>query len=215
MNKLYTKKAVTYILQQCPELITLFDTVGQFNFDPEHRDVHESLIRSITSQMISTVAAKTILSRLVEKANILSNTISTDFPDLRTLSLLDSQILRTLGYSQNKAFAICQVIEKSISGELPNSTTIQSMSDTEIISTMTSLRGIGQWSAEMLLIWSLARPDIWPVDDLGIRRGFRLWRGDLDMPTPKQLRLWGEQFRPYRTLLALYFWKLSDQSKGK
>jgi 3-methyladenine DNA glycosylase/8-oxoguanine DNA glycosylase len=88
------------------------------------------------------------------------------------------------------------------------------MSDEEIIARLTSVRGIGRWTAEMLLLFELARPDIWPVHDYGVQKGFAKTFGRRKLPTPKQLAKLGEKWRPYRSFAAWYFWRALD-NKGR
>jgi DNA-3-methyladenine glycosylase II len=87
------------------------------------------------------------------------------------------------------------------------------MSDDEIIMRLTTVRGIGRWTVEMLLLFDLGRPDVWPVDDYGVRKGFAKTFGRRKLPTPKQLMKFGEKWRPYRSVAAWYFWRALDKSE--
>ena len=85
------------------------------------------------------------------------------------------------------------------------------MSDDEIVARLTTVRGIGRWTVEMLLLFDLGRPDVWPVDDYGVRKGFAKTFGKRKLPTPKQLMKFGEKWRPYRSVAAWYFWRALDE----
>jgi 3-methyladenine DNA glycosylase/8-oxoguanine DNA glycosylase len=87
------------------------------------------------------------------------------------------------------------------------------MSDDEIITRLTAVRGIGRWTVEMLLLFDLGRPDVWPVDDYGVRKGFAKTFGRRQLPTPKQLMKFGEKWRPYRSMAAWYFWRALDTAE--
>ncbi len=87
------------------------------------------------------------------------------------------------------------------------------MSDEEIITRLTTVRGIGRWTAEMLLLFDLGRPDVWPAADYGVQKGFAKTFGRRKLPTPKQLFRLGEKWRPYRSVAAWYFWRALDQQK--
>src|SRR6266545_4159204 len=87
------------------------------------------------------------------------------------------------------------------------------MSDDEIVARLTTVRGIGRWTVEMLLLFDLGRPDVWPVDDYGVRKGFAKTFGRRKLPTPKQLMKHGKKWRPYRSVAAWYFWRALDEIK--
>ncbi len=212
------KKAIQHCTAISPELVNLFSEIGDLNFKPSGRDLHEALIRSVTSQMISTAAANTITRKLIARAynvSIESLPVPAVFPQLSQLATLSHDDLRAVGYSNAKALAIREIGEKAITGELPTRQGLDKLSDDEIIKLLVPLRGIGKWTVEMFLIFTLGRSDVWPVDDFGVREGFRLWHGDTQQSTPKQLRGWAEPFAPYRSILALYFWKWADRNKVK
>jgi DNA-3-methyladenine glycosylase II len=201
-----------------PELGKLFDEIGTIDFVPKQRPLYEALIRSITSQMISTRAATTIVGKLAAFCGGVpiapySPEHPHSFPTLDQLSDLSHDDLRSIGYSNNKSLAIREIVQKSLGGELPTVTELETMSDDDIIRILVPLRGIGQWTVEMLLIFTLGRTDVWPVDDFGVREGYRLWTGDTEQLKPKQLRDWAEPYHPYHTTLALYFWKWADRNK--
>ena len=221
-NKVLSKRI---IMQHCKKLTLLnsqfadlFYEIGPLDFVPKSCELYEALIRSITSQMISTAAASTITKKLIRRAYALTDDsveTPTVFPPLQLLALLSHDDLRTVGYSNNKSLAIAEIVAKSISGELQTIAVLESMTDSDIIKLLVPLRGIGQWSVEMFLIFTLGRANVWPVDDYGVREGFRCWHGDAEQTKPKQLQLWADPYRPYRSVLALYLWRWADRKKNK
>src|SRR3989442_8001862 len=121
------------------------------------------------------------------------------------------ETLRAAGLSRAKIAAIKDLAAKTLDGTVPSSRALLRMSDDEIVARLTTVRGIGRWTVEMLLLFDLGRPDVWPVDDYGVRKGFAKTFGKRQLPTPKQLMKHGEQWRPYRSLAAWYFWRALDQ----
>ena len=110
--------------------------------------------------------------------------------------------------------AIRDIAEKSLSGVVPGSKAIARLSDEEIIARLTQVRGVGRWTVEMLLIFTLGRPDVWPVDDYGVRTGYKIAYGLPDLPTPKELQALGERFRPHRSVAAWYLWRATDTNRS-
>src|SRR6266498_5168285 len=118
--------------------------------------------------------------------------------------------LRSAGLSRAKIAAIKDLAAKTIDGTVPSGHALLRMSDDEIVARLTTVRGIGRWTVEMLLLFDLGRPDVWPVDDYGVRKGFAKTFGRRKLPTPKQLIKSGEKWRPYRSVAAWFFWRALD-----
>ena len=121
------------------------------------------------------------------------------------------ETLRAAGLSRAKVAAIKDLGAKTIDGTVPSGRALLRMSDDEIIEHLTQVRGIGRWTVEMLLLFDLGRPDVWPVDDYGVRKGFAKTFRRRKLPTPKQLMRVGEKWRPYRSVAAWYFWRALDE----
>ena len=102
---------------------------------------------------------------------------------------------------------------KAMDGTVPTTAVIQRLDDDAIVDRLIAVRGIGRWTVEMLLIFQLGRPDVLPVDDFGVRNGFRIAYKRRAMPTPKELMRYGERWRPYRTAAAWYLWRAADRAK--
>ncbi len=115
--------------------------------------------------------------------------------------------LRGAGLSRAKVAAIKDLATHALGGVVPSSRAIRELTDAQIVEQLTVVRGIGPWTVEMLLIFHLGRPDVWPVTDYGVRKGFARAYRLKDLPSPKELIEHGEKWRPYRTIAAWYFWR--------
>jgi len=165
----------------------------------------DALAESIAYQQLSGKAAATIFGRvraLYPKRKWL---------DPEQLLATPDESLRAAGLSRAKTAALKDLGAKTIDGTVPSGRALLRMSDDEIIARLTQVRGIGRWTVEMLLLFDLGRPDVWPVDDYGVRKGFAKTFGRRKLPTPKQLVKIGEKWRPYRSVAAWYFWRALDQ----
>jgi DNA-3-methyladenine glycosylase II len=164
----------------------------------------DALAESIAYQQLNGKAAATIWGRvraLYPKKKYLDPKLVLKTPDEK---------LRAAGLSRSKAAALKDLAAKTIDGTVPTGRRLARMSDEEIVARLTTVRGIGRWTVEMLLLFDLGRPDVWPVHDYGVRKGFAQIFGKRKLPTPKQLLKYGEKWRPYRSVAAWYFWRALD-----
>jgi 3-methyladenine DNA glycosylase/8-oxoguanine DNA glycosylase len=164
----------------------------------------DALAESIAYQQLSGKAAATIWGRvraLYPRRRHLDPKLVLDTPD---------QTLRAAGLSRSKVAALKDLAAKTIDGTVPSVGALAKMSDEEIVERLIAVRGIGRWTVEMLLLFDLGRPDVWPVHDYGVRKGFAKAFGRRKLPTPKQLIKLGEKWRPYRSVAAWYFWRALD-----
>ncbi|MGA9854068.1 MAG: DNA-3-methyladenine glycosylase 2 family protein [Gammaproteobacteria bacterium] len=164
----------------------------------------EALLRAITYQQLSGKAAATIHGRLLDL-----------FPDglaPESLLALPESTLRGAGLSHNKLLAVRDLATKTLDGSVPDFTVMDTLTDAEIVERLTTVRGIGRWSAEMLLIFTLGRSDVLPVDDLGIRKGFQLAYGMRRLPTAVTLRRTARAWAPFRSAASWYLWRALDTS---
>ena len=164
----------------------------------------DALAESIAYQQLTGKAAATIFARvraLYPKRKWL---------DPKQLLATPDETLRAAGLSRAKTAALKDLAAKTIDGTVPSGRALVRMTDDEIITRLTTVRGIGRWTVEMLLLFDLGRPDVWPVDDYGVRKGFAKTFGRRKLPTPKQLMKFGEKWRPYRSMAAWYFWRALD-----
>ena len=164
----------------------------------------DALAESIAYQQLTGKAAATIFGRvraLYPKRKWL---------DPKQLLATPNETLRAAGLSRAKTAALKDLAAKTIDGTVPSGRALLRMTDDEIITRLTTVRGIGRWTVEMLLLFDLGRPDVWPVDDYGVRKGFAKTFRRRKLPTPKQLMKFGEKWRPYRSVAAWYFWRALD-----
>jgi 3-methyladenine DNA glycosylase/8-oxoguanine DNA glycosylase len=167
----------------------------------------DALAESIAYQQLNGKAAASIWNRvraLYPKRKRLDPAKVLATPD---------ETLRAAGLSRAKIAAIKDLAAKTLDGTVPSSRALLRMSDDEIVARLTAVRGIGRWTVEMLLLFDLGRPDVWPVDDYGVRKGFAKTFGKRKLPTPKQLMKHGEKWRPYRSVAAWYFWRALDDNR--
>jgi len=165
----------------------------------------DALAESIAYQQLNGKAAATIWGRvraLYPRKKHLDPKLVLKTPDEK---------FRAAGLSRSKTAAVKDLAAKTLDGTVPTARQLGKMSDEEIIERLTTVRGIGRWTVEMLLLFDLGRPDVWPVHDYGVRKGFAQIFGKRKLPTPKQLLKHGERWRPYRSVAAWYFWRALDQ----
>ncbi|MGB6198602.1 MAG: hypothetical protein WBF35_03535 [Candidatus Acidiferrales bacterium] len=184
--------------------------VGRFNIKPSgHAGPFEALLRSIFYQQLNGKAAATILGRFKDRFG------GGQMPSpAQTLAATAPQ-LRSVGLSRQKIAAIRDLSQKALDGTVPTQAEIELLSNEEIIERLTVVRGVGVWTVEMLLISHLGRPNVLPVSDFGVRKGFQLAFGKRRMPTPKELGGYGERWHPYRTVASWYLWRASEQLRAK
>jgi 3-methyladenine DNA glycosylase/8-oxoguanine DNA glycosylase len=186
-------------LTRCDSLLAqLIKHVGRCTLQPG-MEAFPSLVRSIIAQMISTKAARAIGAR-VETA-LLPHGLTP-----AGVAAVGEDVLRGAGLSRSKALALKDLAERAMSGALPLDR-LPAMSDEEVIDVLLPVRGIGRWTAEMFLIFSLGRLDVLPVDDFGLRAGVRDVYQLPELPGRAALRERGEAWRPYRTIATWYFWR--------
>ena len=162
-----------------------------------------TLLRSIVYQQLSGKAAGTIHRRLLEL-------FPGHRPSARTLLTLDDDALRGAGLSRPKILAVRDLAAKAAARRVPSRRALDGMEDDAIIERLTEILGVGRWTVEMLLIFTLDRPDVLPATDLGVRRGFMVCRRTGALPEPDHLLAEGEIWRPYRSVASWYLWRASE-----
>jgi 3-methyladenine DNA glycosylase/8-oxoguanine DNA glycosylase len=172
------------------------------------RSSFEALARSIVYQQLAGKAAAAIHGRVLAL-----------FPDQRAhpeaLLGIDDASLRGAGLSRNKLLALRDLGSKVLDGTVPSVEAMRAMTDDAIVEQLVKVRGIGRWSAEMLLIFRLGRPDVLPVHDYGVRNGFKIAYRKRAMPTPAELARAGEKWRPFRTAASWYLWRAVDVARSE
>lgn len=182
--------------------------LGPLPAEPRWRkpfDPVDALARAILFQQLSGKAASTIVGRV--EAAIGSSRLHHD-----TLGRIDDAALRACGVSGNKTLALRDLAARESRGEIPDLRRMATMHQDEIVAALVPVRGIGRWTVEMMLMFRLGRPDVLPVDDLGVRKGAQRVDRLEAMPTPKELAARGEKWGPYRTYASLYLWRIADFS---
>jgi DNA-3-methyladenine glycosylase II len=192
------RKARRHLSRRDPLLKQLISTIGPCTLQ-HNPDGFVSLVRSIVSQQISTKAARAIAGRLEESLGRSGITP-------RGILRLSDETMRAVGLSASKVRSIRDLAEKVRSKALPMSE-LHAMEDEDVIANLIPVRGIGRWTAEMYLIFSLGRLDVLPVDDLGLRVGVQRLYGLKDLPVKKHVTELAEPWRPYRSVATWYFWR--------
>ena len=180
----------------------LIKKIGPLDFRPARdRTLFAALTKPIIGQLLSRSAAKAILTRLADQFPAGSLLIPAE------VLVLPENTLRSAGISSAKTATIKELAKTAVEGTLPGPARLMEMSDEEIIQAITTIRGIGRWTVEMLFIFTLGREDVLPAGDLGVRKGFALTYRREKLPTPKELLAHGEKWRPYRTTATLYLYE--------
>lgn len=203
-----TDAAFAHLGKRDRKLGTWMKKLGPIEADPRWRkpfDPVDALARAILYQQLSGKAAATIVGR-VETA------IASDRFHCDTLAHCDDATIRACGVSGNKLLALRDLASRESRGEIPDLRRMATMDNDAIIAALVPVRGIGRWTVEMMLMFRLGRPDVLPVDDLGIRKGAQCVDKLDEMPKPKALLERGERWGPYRTYASLYLWRIADSA---
>jgi len=185
----------------------IIKAVGPCTMVVSEREPYEALIRAIAHQQVHGRAAEAILGRLVALH------AGPDFPPPEFILALPAEAMRGCGFSGSKVAAIRDIAEKAAGGLVPTRAAASRLDDATLIERLIAIRGVGRWTVEMLLMSTLGRPDILPVDDFGVREGYRLAAGLEEQPKPKALAEIGLEWAPYRTVAAWYLWRRADMAK--
>ena len=203
-----TTETLRRLAESDPVMGRLIQRIGGCTLNPEpQRTPFESLVRAVAHQQLHGKAAETILGRFLARFP------GRRFPKPEDLESVTDADLRSCGFSGSKVAAIRDIAAKAMDGTVPTSRKIRTLSDDDIVERLSACRGVGRWTVEMLLIFKLGRPAVLPLDDFGVREGFRVTYG-LDLqPRPKELLAYGERWRPFRTTAAWYLWRAADAAK--
>jgi DNA-3-methyladenine glycosylase II len=194
--------ACRYLTEADPRLGDLIAQVGEFTMrPPPSQSLFAALMRSIVYQQLSGKAAATILDRTIRTCT------SRSFPSPRELLQVPIDELRAAGLSAAKTAAVRDLAQKTLEGTVPSLARVRRMSDEEVVQRLTEVRGIGTWTVEMLLLFRLGRPDVFPIMDLGVRKGFGLVFRRGKLPEPRTMFRRGERWRPYRSIASWYLWR--------
>lgn len=168
----------------------------------KNKDPYRALVRAVVFQQLSGKAANTIHTRVIALWP------DKDHPDPEDILAIDPALLRGAGLSRQKIAAVQDIAQKRIDGIIPQSRALSRLPNDEIIERLTAARGVGRWTVEMYLMFTLGRPDVLPIDDLGVRKGAeKLYRRSF---TPKELGAYGERWAPWRSAASWHLWRIMD-----
>jgi DNA-3-methyladenine glycosylase II len=194
--------ACRHVADADPVMAGLMARAGDFTLRPvPTHSLFTALLRSIVYQQLSGKAASTILGRVTGLF------APRRFPTPRDLLQVSPERLRQAGLSAAKTAALRDLAAKTLDGTVPSLARVRRMDDEEIITHLTSVRGIGRWTVEMLLMFRLGRPDVLPISDLGVRKGFGLMFRRGKLPEPAVMMRRAERWRPYRSVASWYLWR--------
>ena len=197
--------AIAHLSAADRTLARLIRNAGPCELKPDPaRSPFESLVTAVTHQQLNGKAAQTILGRV--KALFPER----KFPTPDDLLRAPEESLRGAGLSRAKTAAVRDIAVKTVEGIVPTSRAIAKLDDAEILERLTSIRGVGPWTVEMLLIFKLGRPDVLPATDYGVQQGFAITYRREALPKPKELLEHGERWRPFRSVAAWYLWRAVD-----
>lgn len=198
------REAVDHLKEVDEALGAFIERVGPLDIRPgRSKSPFEALLRAIAYQQLSGRAAATIHGRVLDLFPRRRPSVE------RLLALQDDQ-LRAAGLSRNKIRAVRDLAEKTRDGTVPGPRDIARLDDSTIMERFVQVRGVGRWTVEMLLIFDLGRPDLLPVDDLGIRKGFRNLYGMKRLPAAVTMQRRGRRWQPFRSAASWYLWKAAD-----
>ena len=201
------------LVKSDPILAALIRAVGKFDLVPApvHTPFH-ALARAITHQQLNGIAAESIFGRFV--ALYAAEDAAEALLEAELVLETSDEKLRSVGLSFAKIASIKDLARKTLDGTVPPYEILHTLADDEIVERLTQVRGIGRWTVEMLLMFRLGRPDVLPIDDFGVRNGFRLTYGLRGMPTPRALAEFGARWAPYRSVAAWYLWRAVELHKA-
>ncbi|MGO9837085.1 MAG: DNA-3-methyladenine glycosylase family protein [Polyangiaceae bacterium] len=199
--------AASHLASRDAKLGEIIDRVGPLRLElAATKTTFEALAESIVYQQLTGKAAATIHGRLCALFDR-----RRPRPDL--LLTMNDDALRGVGLSRGKVLALRDLAARTLDGTVPTIGRLRAMTDQEVVERLVQVRGVGPWTAEMLLIFRLGRPDVLPVHDYGVRQGFKLAYRMRELPAPKTLARRGEKWRPFRTAASWYLWRAVDLSR--
>ncbi len=200
------RRAERALARRDPLMRRLIHRHGPCALEPRWtRTPYQSLVQAVVYQQLSGKAASTIFDRF------LALFPGEAFPAPERVATADEDLLRSAGLSRQKAAYIRGIAEHAVTGIVPTRrAALTRTGDEEIIERIVAVKGVGRWTVEMMLIFTLGRLDVWPVDDYGVRKGYSRAVGREDLVSPRELRQYGEAWAPYRSVAAWYFWRESE-----
>jgi DNA-3-methyladenine glycosylase II len=203
-------EALRHLSERDVQLKELIASTAAFHIDVEDgQSPYEALMEAIAFQSISGKAATTIFGRIKALGE------NGRPPAPQKMLKIPSTKLRKAGLSGAKVLAMKELAKKTIEGIVPTHDQALKLSDEELVERLVSVRGIGAWTVEMFLIFRLGRPDVLPIHDLGVKKGWSVAYGKKHMPKPQELLKFGERWRPYRSVASWYMWRAFERAGYK
>jgi DNA-3-methyladenine glycosylase II len=197
-------EALNHLKSVDPVLERLIEKFGHVSIQPRRVPPFQSLVHAIVHQQLHGTAAKMILQRfqaLFEDG---------PFPAPEQVFKMELEMMRSAGLSRGKASYIRGLAERALNGFIPTMDQCKKMTDAEIVERLTEIKGVGRWTAEMFLMFNLGRPDVLPIHDFGVRKGYQIAYNKRKPPEPEQLEKFGKRWSPHRTTAALYMYRAAD-----
>jgi 3-methyladenine DNA glycosylase/8-oxoguanine DNA glycosylase len=187
----------------------LIERVGPVKLRPRRLPAFQSLTHAVIHQQLNGKAAGTILGRFQALF------ADTGFPTPEAVLNISPEALRGAGLSRAKASYVLGIAQRTMGGHVPSLDDCDGMTDAEIVERLTEINGVGRWTAEMFLIFNLGRPDVLPINDFGVRKGFQIAYRKRKLPEPEQLEKFGKKWSPHRSTAALYMYRAADFLKDE
>jgi DNA-3-methyladenine glycosylase II len=192
-----------------PVLAAVIDDVGPCRLAPAwSRAPFEALVRSVAYQQLQGAAAAAILGRFIAL-------FEPPFPKPADIAALDDAAMRAVGFSRAKIAAIRDIAAHTEAGIVPDRAAAETLDDDELIARLTPIRGVGPWTVQMLLIFTLGRLDVLPADDFGVRAGIRKAYGLETPPSRRDVLARGDDWRPFRTIASWYLWRAAEGNQAR
>jgi DNA-3-methyladenine glycosylase II len=203
-------EALRYLRRSDPVMAQLIRRAGPFAVKPERgTGAYEALVEAVAHQQLTGKAARTILGRFYALYG------SDCCPEPLRLVETPDEALRGCGFSRAKSASLKDIAARTLDGTIPPRRALARMKSETIIERLVEARGVGRWTVEMFLMFTLGRPDVLPVDDYGIRLGYKIAYGKRILPKPKALARLGERWAPYRTTASWYLWRAVDLERSE
>lgn len=201
----FDRAAMDHLRRSDRRMRALVDRIGPPTLRVEPLgDPYAALLRSIVYQQLTGKAAATILGRVCALFG------GDQIPRPEQLLAAPAAQLRGAGLSGAKTLAVQDLARRALAGEIPSFRSLARLDDDAIVERLTRVRGVGRWSVEMLLIFRMGRPDVWPTGDYAVRKSYAALRGLDELPSPRDLQAGGEPWRPHRSAAAWYLWRALD-----
>jgi DNA-3-methyladenine glycosylase II len=199
--------AIRHLRKSDPRFVEWIDLIGTLELPTAPaREPYIALLENIAHQQLAGAAARAIWTRVM-------GLFADGVPCPKRLAEMTEVELRAAGLSRSKALAMKDICVRVNAGKIPSTALIAQMSDADIYAQLMEARGVGMWTVDMLMLFTLCRPDVMPVTDYGVRKGFQVLYRKRALPSPKQLLKHSQKWQPHRSIAALYLWRIAESAK--